>query len=82
MLARLGAKVAVTGRREEELAETAALAAAAGYEHPILPVSCDVREPENVDAMLDEVLAKLDEGLATTSNLLANKYIKPIRAEA
>jgi|JI8StandDraft_1071087.scaffolds.fasta_scaffold1380807_1 hypothetical protein len=31
---------------------------------------------------VDEVLAKLDEGLATTSNLLANKYIKPIRAEA
>ena len=58
LLARLGAKVAVTGRREEELAETAALAVAAGYEHPILTVSCDVREPENVDAMLDEVLAK------------------------
>ena len=45
LLARLGAKVAVTGRREEELAETAALAAAAGYEHPIMTVSCDVREP-------------------------------------
>ncbi len=57
LLARLGAKVAVTGRREAELAETATLAAEAGSAHRILTVACDVREPENVDRMLDEVLA-------------------------
>ncbi|MFZ2384516.1 MAG: SDR family oxidoreductase [Candidatus Nanopelagicales bacterium] len=58
LLARLGAKVAVTGRREEELAATAAQARDAGYEHEILTVACDIREPENVDAMLDAVLAE------------------------
>lgn len=57
LLARLGAKVAVTGRREEELAITASLAADAGSAHPVLTVPCDVREPENVDALLDAVLA-------------------------
>ncbi len=57
LLARLGAKVAVTGRREAELGETAALAAEAGAAHSIVTVTCDVREPENVDKMLDEVLA-------------------------
>jgi len=58
LLAHLGAKVAVTGRREEELAATAAQAAEAGSQHPILVVPCDIREPENVDAMLDTVLAE------------------------
>ena len=58
LLARLGARVSVTGRRFEELAETARLADEAGYEHRIFTVPCDIREPENVDAMLDEVLAE------------------------
>lgn len=58
LLARLGAKVAVTGRREEELARTAELAASAGYEYKIITVPCDVREPENVDGLLDSVLAQ------------------------
>ncbi len=58
LLARLGARVAVTGRREAELAHTAQLGAQAGYSHKILAVACDVREPENVDAMLDTVLAQ------------------------
>ncbi len=31
---------------------------------------------------VDEILAKLDEGLATVSNLLANRYIKPLRPRA
>lgn len=46
----------MTGRREAELAETAALAAEAGSAHPVVAVACDVREPDAVDAMLDEVL--------------------------
>jgi len=59
LLASLGAHVAVTGRREDALVQTAAIAAAAGAEHPVATVSCDVREPEQVDAMLDAVLAVL-----------------------
>ncbi|MBI1378104.1 MAG: SDR family oxidoreductase [Frankiales bacterium] len=59
LLARLGAQVAVSGRRQELLDETAALAAAAGAAHPVTVVPCDVREPEQVDAMLDSVLAAL-----------------------
>mgnify|MGYP003418500782 FL=1 len=58
LLARLGARVAVTGRREEELAQTVQLAAEANSVHPVLAVACDVREPENVDGMLDAVFAE------------------------
>jgi citronellol/citronellal dehydrogenase len=59
LLATLGARVAVTGRRPEALDGTAALAAASGAEHGVLTVACDVREPEQVDAMLDTVLGAL-----------------------
>lgn len=55
LFARLGAHVAIVGRRADELAITAGLAAEAGSED-VLCVPCDLREPENVDAMLDEVL--------------------------
>ena len=58
LLARLGARVAVTGRRAEELAQTVQLAAEANSVHPVLAVACDVREPENVDVMLDAVFAE------------------------
>jgi NAD(P)-dependent dehydrogenase (short-subunit alcohol dehydrogenase family) len=58
LLARLGARVAVAGRRPEPLAETAALAAASPGIAPVLPVVVDVREPEQVDAALDTVLAE------------------------
>lgn len=57
LLARLGARVAITGRRENELAQTAELSAQAGHQYEIVSVACDVREPENVDALLTEVLA-------------------------
>lgn len=57
LLARLGAQVAVVGRREEALLETAALAE--GAEHAVRTYACDVREPELVDAMLDTALADL-----------------------
>ena len=59
LLASLGARVAVTGRREDALAETASLAEAAGAAEPVVVVACDVREPEQVDAMLDAVLAEV-----------------------
>ncbi len=53
-LARLGARVAVLGRRAELLHETAALAQSSGGD--VLAYPCDVREPDQVDAMLAEVL--------------------------
>jgi len=54
-LARLGARVAVLGRRAEPLTQTVALAQAEGGD--ILGYPCDVREPDQVDAVLDQVLA-------------------------
>lgn len=58
LLARLGARVCVVGRTQDKLDETVALAAEAGSPAMTTAV-CDVREPEQVDAMLDAVLADL-----------------------
>jgi len=52
-LARLGARVVVCGRRAEPLAETVALCA----EGRCGARSCDIREEEQVDALVDAVLA-------------------------
>jgi citronellol/citronellal dehydrogenase len=60
LLASLGAHVAVVGRREDALAETAAMALQAGATHPVEAIPCDVREPDQVDAMLDVALGRLD----------------------
>jgi citronellol/citronellal dehydrogenase len=54
-LARVGARVAVLGRRAEMLAETAALAQEHGGD--VLGYPCDLREPDQVDTVLEEVLA-------------------------
>ena len=54
LLARLGARVAVTGRREEPLAEAVTAIESAGGSASAYP--CDIREPEAVDALLDQVL--------------------------
>jgi citronellol/citronellal dehydrogenase len=59
LLASLGAQVAITGRRADALAETVELAANAGSEHPVLAIPSDIREPEEVDVLLDAVLAEL-----------------------
>jgi citronellol/citronellal dehydrogenase len=53
-LARLGARVAICGRREEPLLETAAQ----GPEGSITAHVCDVREEDQVDAFVDAVLAE------------------------
>jgi citronellol/citronellal dehydrogenase len=53
-LAGLGARVAIVGRRAEPLAATAGLAQAAGGD--VLAYPCDVREPDEVEAMLEEIL--------------------------
>ncbi len=55
LLARLGATVAVTGRRAELLDETVAAITERGGRASAYP--CDIREPEHVDALLDAVLA-------------------------
>lgn len=53
-LARVGATVVVCGRRMEPLEETAALAAPGRID----PVLCDIREDEQVDALVDGALAR------------------------
>jgi citronellol/citronellal dehydrogenase len=58
LLARLGARVCVVGRTPETLDVTVALGAEAGSV-PITTAVCDVREPEQVDALLDTVLVDL-----------------------
>jgi citronellol/citronellal dehydrogenase len=58
-LARTGARVAICGRRPEPLEETCAAVQAAGGE--CLSVPADVREPEQVDALLDVVLARFGQ---------------------
>ena len=57
-LASLGVQVAGLGRREDALAETAALIAAANGPQ-FLPIVCDVRENDAVDAALDRVAGAL-----------------------
>src|SRR5690348_6836361 len=51
----LGARLAICGRREEVLREAAAAMSAQGGE--VLPVPCDVRDPEAVHAMMDAIWA-------------------------
>jgi citronellol/citronellal dehydrogenase len=55
-LARTGARLAICGRRPEPLEAVRAQLAAAG--HDVLAAACDVREPDQVDAFLDAVLAR------------------------
>jgi len=76
LLASLGAHVAVAGRREELLAETASLAAAAGSAHEVVVVPCDVREPEGVDAMLDVVLGELGR-IDVLVNNAGGQFVSP-----
>jgi NAD(P)-dependent dehydrogenase (short-subunit alcohol dehydrogenase family) len=55
-LAARGARVAVCGRRPEPIAETVTLIEAAGGE--ALAVSCDVRDPAQVDVFFDAIVAR------------------------
>lgn len=74
LLARLGAHVAVTGRREEPLVETVGLIEAAGG--TALAVTCDVREPDEVDAMLDTVLENF-ERIDILVNNAGGQFVSP-----
>jgi citronellol/citronellal dehydrogenase len=58
-LARTDARVAVCGRRQEPLEATRAAVEAAGGE--CLAVPTDVREPEQVDSLLDAVLERFGQ---------------------
>lgn len=74
LLARLGARVAVTGRREEQLAETVSIIEAAGGQ--ALAVACDVREPDEVDAMLDTVFGAFDR-IDILVNNAGGQFVSP-----
>jgi citronellol/citronellal dehydrogenase len=54
---RLGAKVAICGRKQEKLDAGVAELTAAGVKD-VLAVVCDIRQPESVAAMVDAVLAR------------------------
>ncbi len=62
-LGRLGAKVAVVGRRKEPLEETVGLLAGDGF-----ATQCDVREPETVAAAFDAA----EEALGPVTSLVNN----------
>ena len=65
-LARTGARVAICGRRPEPLEDARAELEAAGRD--VLAVTCDVREPVQVESFLDAV----DERFGTTEILVNN----------
>ena len=80
LLARLGAQVAVVGRREDQLVGTAALAAeVAPTAPPVLTVPCDVRETDQVDAALDRVLAALGHVDLLVNNA-GGQFVSPAEA--
>ena len=53
-----GAQVAVAARHSENLEKVAGEIAAAG-DGKVVPICCDVTQPEQVDSMLDRVIAEL-----------------------
>lgn len=75
-LAATGADVAILGRRPEPLAETAAWISAAFPNVRVLPVTADVREAEQVDGALDEVLDAFD-GLEILVNNAGGQFVSP-----
>ena len=74
LLARLGAQVVIMGRRPEPLAETVALGSPDAP--PIMARSVDLREFDQVDAALDEVLAE-HERIDLLVNNAGGQFISP-----
>lgn len=58
LLADLGSRVIVMGRREEALAETVELGRGRPGALPMTPIAVDIRETEQVDVALDQALAE------------------------
>ncbi len=67
----LGAKLVISGRREAVLRD-----AAEGMDGEVLPVSCDVRDPEQVTAMLDAAEAHFGQVDVLINNAAGN-FISP-----
>lgn len=70
-----GAKVAISGRRLEKLQEAAKDLSA--EDNPVLPVVCDVTDPEAVKSAVEEVVAKLgrlDIAVANAGFGVAGKF--------
>ncbi len=76
LLTALGARVAICGRRTDALEDTAATAPAG---RSILVVPCDVREPDQVDAMLDTVLAEFGR-IDLLVNNAGGQFVAPAEA--
>ena len=76
LLASLGARVAVVGRRAEALEGTVELAAIADGVHSVSSYVCDVREPELVDALLDDVLRDF-ERIDILVNNAGGQFVSP-----
>ena len=70
LFARSGAHVAISGRRDEALLETAALADSPA--HPMVVVPADVRDVEQVDALLDRLLSPVESGGLGGLDVLVN----------
>ncbi|MBU6328568.1 MAG: SDR family oxidoreductase [Acidobacteria bacterium] len=68
--ARLGASIVVASRRPEHLA--AAEAAMAALDAPVLTVTCDIREPEQIAAAFDAAEARFGLPAVLVNNAAAN----------
>jgi NAD(P)-dependent dehydrogenase (short-subunit alcohol dehydrogenase family) len=76
-LARTGASVAICGRRPDPLEEVRRELVAAGREVVAMP--CDVREPEQVEAFLDEVGERLG-AVDVLINNAGGQFAAPLEA--
>ena len=76
LLARLGAQVVIMGRRVEHLDETVALCAANGGVLPVTAIPVDLREFDQVDAALDQVLAT-HERIDLLVNNAGGQFVAP-----
>jgi NAD(P)-dependent dehydrogenase (short-subunit alcohol dehydrogenase family) len=70
----LGAKVAISSRKEDVLKQAASELKGSGGE--VLPIACDVRDPEAVNALLDGIESHFGQLDAVVNNAAGN-FIAP-----